>query len=91
MTADADIVEWETPFLNPPTASPGVRRALIIFNQPFSLPLLETLWNACSWRCCADGGANRLYDFLGEATVADAELLRNQSPKDVNCGLIEDI
>ncbi|KXN91733.1 Thiamin pyrophosphokinase 1 [Leucoagaricus sp. SymC.cos] len=38
--------------------------ALIILNQPFSLPLLQRLWTNTSWRCCADGGANRLYDLL---------------------------
>ena len=76
MVADAKIVEWETQFLNPQrTNREGVRRALIILNQPFSLSLLETLWKACSWRCCADGGANRLYDLLG--TAADGELLRD--------------
>ncbi|KAG5638904.1 hypothetical protein H0H81_008965 [Sphagnurus paluster] len=41
-------------------------RALIILNQPFSRPLLDRLWNSCSWRCCADGGANRLYETLGD-------------------------
>lgn len=76
MVADTGIVEWETSFLNPLTTIPeGTRRALIILNQPFSLPLLDTLWNACSWRCCADGGANRLYDLLGEA--GNVELSRN--------------
>lgn len=76
MVADTKIVEWATPFLNPlSTNREGVRRALIILNQPFSLPLLETLWSACSWRCCADGGANRLYDLLGE--TKDGERLQN--------------
>ena len=76
IVADTGIVEWETPFLNPLKANhEGVSRALIILNQPFSLPLLETLWKACSWKCCADGGANRLYDLLGQ--VRDGDLLRN--------------
>lgn len=76
MVADAEIVEWETQFLNPLTTNyDDVRRALIILNQPFSLSLLETLWKACSWKCCADGGANRLYDLLGKAE--GGELLRN--------------
>ncbi|KAF9815602.1 hypothetical protein IEO21_04462 [Rhodonia placenta] len=33
-----------------------------MLNQPFSYPLLKRLWNGCSWRYCADGGANRLHD-----------------------------
>ncbi|KAF8807026.1 thiamine pyrophosphokinase Thi80 [Phlegmacium glaucopus] len=36
--------------------------ALIILNQPFCLPLLLRLWHSSQWRCCADGGANRLFD-----------------------------
>ncbi|KAI9512054.1 thiamine pyrophosphokinase Thi80 [Russula earlei] len=42
----------------------GTRTALIILNQPFSEPLLRRLWHASDWRCCADGGANRLHDLL---------------------------
>lgn len=38
--------------------------ALIILNQPFSLGLLWRVWKASSWKACADGGANRLYDLL---------------------------
>ena len=44
------------------------RLALIILNQPFSLVLLKRLWNTTRWHCCADGGANRLYDtFKGDS------------------------
>ena len=75
MVAEAEVMEWETQFLSPPTDREGVRRALIILNQPFSQSLLETLWRASSWRCCADGGANRLYDLLGRA--GGGERLRN--------------
>ncbi|KAF8348822.1 thiamine pyrophosphokinase Thi80 [Amanita rubescens] len=55
---------WNVEFLtlNP---SSNVRRALIILNQPFPLWLLRRLWNCTQWHCCADGGANRLYDILG--------------------------
>ncbi|KAJ3572407.1 hypothetical protein NP233_g3106 [Leucocoprinus birnbaumii] len=38
--------------------------ALIILNQPFSLSLLQRVWHSSSWRTCADGGANQLYDLL---------------------------
>ncbi|KAF8127048.1 thiamine pyrophosphokinase [Boletus edulis] len=91
MVADARrYVEWETPFLNPlTTVRDDVRRALIILNQHFSLPLLETLWKTCSWRCCADGGANRLYDLLGEA--GDGELLRNLYTPDLIKGDLDSL
>jgi thiamine pyrophosphokinase len=90
MAANAETVAWETPFLNPLTTHrSGVRRALIILNQPFSLPLLETLWQACSWRCCADGGANRLYDLLGEAK--DGEQLRTLYTPDLIKGDLDSL
>jgi len=38
--------------------------ALIILNQPFSRALLRRLWASTQWHCCADGGANRLFDTL---------------------------
>ncbi|GBE87812.1 thiamine pyrophosphokinase [Sparassis latifolia] len=67
---------WSLPFLShsPPSSSssatettsptPSQPHALIILNQPFSLPLLHLVWRACTWHCCADGGANRLHDVL---------------------------
>ncbi|KAI0925984.1 hypothetical protein AcV5_008566 [Taiwanofungus camphoratus] len=59
-------IGWSLPFLDPSfTPVPGhPSYALIILNQPFSFPLVHRLWDACIWRCCADGGANRLYDTL---------------------------
>ncbi|KAF8623713.1 hypothetical protein AX17_007410 [Amanita inopinata Kibby_2008] len=54
---------WNVEFLKL-GASNDVRRALIILNQPFSLALLKRVWNHSQWHCCADGGANRLYDLL---------------------------
>jgi thiamine pyrophosphokinase len=42
----------------------GAEFALIILNQPFSFALLRRVWSSSGWRCCADGGANRLYDLL---------------------------
>ncbi|KAI0264488.1 thiamine pyrophosphokinase Thi80 [Gloeopeniophorella convolvens] len=57
---------WTIPFLQ--STSHGnaskSRIALIILNQPFSRPLLRRLWQNSDWHCCADGGANRLYDTL---------------------------
>jgi len=60
---------WNVEFLtlNPPS---NVRRALIILNQPFPLWLLRRLWNCTQWHCCADGGANRLYDILESQGLA---------------------
>ncbi|KIK91480.1 hypothetical protein PAXRUDRAFT_830830 [Paxillus rubicundulus Ve08.2h10] len=76
--SSSKVVEWETSFLNPLTPrTADVRRALIILNQPFSLHLLETVWKTCPWRCCADGGANRLHDLLGDALTEDGQQLRD--------------
>ncbi|OAX41191.1 Thiamin pyrophosphokinase [Rhizopogon vinicolor AM-OR11-026] len=59
------VVKWSIPFLDPQASKdPNVPRALIILNQPFGAALLKTLWAACEWHCCADGGANRLHDAL---------------------------
>ncbi|KAF8269552.1 thiamine pyrophosphokinase, partial [Lactarius quietus] len=57
---------WSLPFLQPVPFGdvPRAKIALIILNQPFSKPLLSRLWHASDWRCCADGGANRLHDLL---------------------------
>ncbi|KAH9058381.1 thiamine pyrophosphokinase [Lactarius vividus] len=57
---------WSLPFLQaaPSGEAPRTKVALIILNQPFSRPLLHCLWHASDWRCCADGGANRLHDLL---------------------------
>ncbi|KAH7930195.1 thiamine pyrophosphokinase [Leucogyrophana mollusca] len=71
-------MNWELSFLGPqPSGEPETHRALIVLNQPFSFDLLQTLWNACDWRCCADGGANRLHDLLerGQAGTKDARSL----------------
>ncbi|KAI6007960.1 thiamine pyrophosphokinase [Pisolithus marmoratus] len=56
------ITDWHLSFLN--SSAPPATRGLIILNQPFSRNLLDILWKACSWHCCADGGANPLYDLL---------------------------
>ncbi|KAI0734209.1 thiamine pyrophosphokinase [Fomitopsis betulina] len=59
------ILAWSLPFFDASPSSAAARQhALIVLNQPFSFPLLRTLWQACSWRCCADGGGNRLHDLL---------------------------
>ena len=47
--------------------------ALVVLNSASFGPwLLERLWAASSFRVCADGGANRLFDLLGESHVPDA-------------------
>ncbi|KZT25563.1 Thiamin pyrophosphokinase [Neolentinus lepideus HHB14362 ss-1] len=57
---------WNLPFLDSLSniSTTEGKYALIILNQPFSFPLLSRIWKACQWRCCADGGTNRLYDLL---------------------------
>ncbi|KAF8738094.1 hypothetical protein AX14_011859, partial [Amanita brunnescens Koide BX004] len=59
---------WNVDFLTLDQPS-SVRRALIILNQPVSLSLLRRLWSCSQWHCCADGGANRLYDLLRNGGV----------------------
>ncbi|KZT43762.1 Thiamin pyrophosphokinase [Sistotremastrum suecicum HHB10207 ss-3] len=56
---------WSTTFLSGnPRSQSRQEYALIVLNQPFEFSLLRRLWSACSIKCCADGGANRLYDTL---------------------------
>ncbi|KAI6044710.1 thiamine pyrophosphokinase [Pisolithus marmoratus] len=68
------VTDWNLSFLNP--SAPPVARGLIILNQPFSRNLLDMLWKASSWHCCADGGANRLFDLL---------------PDDLRCSYVPDL
>ncbi|KAF8071725.1 thiamine pyrophosphokinase [Lyophyllum atratum] len=52
-------------------------RALIILNQPFSRALFERLWDSSAWHCCADGGANRLYDTFASDLESRRAFLPN--------------
>ncbi|KAF7330507.1 TPK-B1-binding domain-containing protein [Mycena venus] len=62
------MTTWTVEFLQPQDASEsGSDRALIILNQPFSEELFYRLWTSSQWHCCADGGANRLFDILAAA------------------------
>ncbi|KAJ6494777.1 thiamine pyrophosphokinase [Mycena vitilis] len=58
------MASWNVDFLQPQRTSETTNRALVILNQPFTELLFSRLWNSCHWRCCADGGANRLFDAL---------------------------
>ncbi|KAJ6619693.1 thiamine pyrophosphokinase Thi80 [Mycena sp. CBHHK59/15] len=58
------MTSWNTSFLQN-TAEIKPKRALVILNQPFSSALFLRLWNSSQWHCCADGGANHLFDVLG--------------------------
>lgn len=57
------MLSWNVKFLDPNTHVENPH-ALIILNQPFSFALLQRLWRSTTWRCCADGGGNRLYDLF---------------------------
>ncbi|EKM58212.1 uncharacterized protein PHACADRAFT_139928 [Phanerochaete carnosa HHB-10118-sp] len=66
-------VSWCLPFLDRSLQQNARQYALIVLNQPFSLPLLQRLWNSTQWHCCADGGANRLHDAFSELRHATSE------------------
>jgi len=68
--------QWSTPFLDQPLDAAISRHALIILNQPFSVALFDRVWNSCDWRCCADGGANRLYDLFITSDIEDGATVR---------------
>lgn len=63
------VFTWDLPFLEPHSAEQA-KYALIILNQPFSYTLLARLWDAAAWRCCADGGANRLLDTVTAESIS---------------------
>lgn len=42
----------------------STQNALIILNQKIELPVFLDLWQQYSLRVCADGGANRLFDYF---------------------------
>lgn len=50
-----------------PLSTPQPNRIAIVLNAPIAdLQLLRRVWRNCGIRVCADGGANRLFDFLHE-------------------------
>ncbi|KAF8206516.1 hypothetical protein K438DRAFT_1963544 [Mycena galopus ATCC 62051] len=70
----------------PSTPNATSNRVLVILNQPFSGGLFHRLWNSSQWHCCADGGANRLFDaltasqrplFLPDLIKGDLDSIRN--------------
>eukprot|EP00804_Cyclotella_cryptica_P014136 CCRYP_005566-RA/>CCRYP_005566-RA protein AED:0.02 eAED:0.02 QI:298/1/1/1/1/1/2/76/366 len=84
------VHRYDSPFLSsdsndqkslPPAALIILNTPIINHNNPnkgvesYELPgVLNALWQSSSYRICADGGANRLY----EATVASHEALHSQ-------------
>ncbi|KAJ2917394.1 hypothetical protein MD484_g3027, partial [Candolleomyces efflorescens] len=66
---------WDVSFLKA-QASTGQPHGLIILNQPFSIPLLQRLWNSTQWHCCADGGANHLHDVFLQVPDGNEARLR---------------
>jgi thiamine pyrophosphokinase len=64
------------------------KTALIILNSPIKKPpspIFQKLWHLSSFRVCADGGANRLYDatsgsleYLPDLIIGDLDSLRDE-------------
>ena len=53
--------------------SPNVAHSMIILNSDtIKLSLLSKLWDKCSTKVCADGGANRLFDANKTAAIHNA-------------------
>ena len=50
------------------------RSALLFLNQAIQIPfnLFDQLWQSHSVKVCADGGANRLYEYLGQHDLRDS-------------------
>ncbi|KAJ7707769.1 thiamine pyrophosphokinase Thi80 [Mycena rosella] len=81
------MTSWKTDFLQTQiTSETTPKRALVILNQPFSEGLFLRLWSSSQWHCCADGGANRLFDvvdsaqrtlFLPDLIKGDLDSIRN--------------
>ncbi|KAG9036213.1 hypothetical protein FRB95_009576 [Tulasnella sp. JGI-2019a] len=65
MPNDPALLQWSLPFLSPNAFNHRREWTLIVLNQPFPLPLFKQLWQATSWHCFADGGANRAFDAVG--------------------------
>ncbi|KAF8587626.1 thiamine pyrophosphokinase Thi80 [Ramaria rubella] len=87
-TTSPSTKHWALPFLLSQNDRSSFKTALIILNQPFGGALLNQLWSASSWRACADGGANRLYDsfedeeqrskFLPDLIKGDFDSIRDE-------------
>ena len=57
-------------FLQQPATA---NQSLVVLNsESCGAPLLEKLWDASDYVCCADGGANRAHDLLGADRAPDA-------------------
>jgi len=61
--------------------TPASHRILVVLNAPIEdHDLLEQAFEACSIRICADGGANRVHDFLrAKSTISSAGKPRDES------------
>jgi thiamine pyrophosphokinase len=79
-TFDTLCRNYDSPFLaSNDTANTAT--ALVILNSPITRPpsrLFQKLWAMSSFRICADGGANRLYDATVSFSSGDASTAATQ-------------
>ncbi|KAG2174131.1 hypothetical protein INT43_004151 [Umbelopsis isabellina] len=78
MTDNSTMRRWRPSAVLSLTESLKRPHALIILNQKINrVDILKKVWAAATYRFCADGGANRLYDMFMDDAESRAKFLPN--------------
>lgn len=76
MTDNSTMRKWRPSAILSLTESSKRPHALIILNQRINrVDILKKLWAGATYRFCADGGANRLYDMFMDDAESRAKFL----------------